>query len=658
MSPDDLNDLALEPEETQPLPVAINLDDIPPDLVRLPQWVGWRREQRDGKGTKVPINPHTGRMASVSDPATWGTFEAALTAVDAGRGAGIGFVLNEDDGLSGIDLDGARDPQRGALAPWAREIVDALNTYAETSPSGSGVHLWLKGKLPAGSRCRTDVPNVDGLGGKLARVEIYSRDRFFTVTGAHLPDTPSTVEDRQAELTALHHRLFGDRPEEPDGRPHPAVALDFTTDPSETDRLLAEKILREHPAILQTWAADESRGDFAFASEALGMLIRTLGPQTPDETLMRAADLVFRASPLFARSDREGKWTRQMSNYGARTLERALEAVRTEKVVPTELREKSVTLFASLRTLQDRVERPTEIPHPLIPDLVWPRTITMIYGPTGVGKTTFLVNLALHALGSNGVSDPHLKPQERLVSLDGGLPYPARPLRVLYLGAEDSLPMFEHTRLTPQVLKHYAIGPDVRDQFHYVLGRMTLAAFRREDVQLEALIQWITAQGKYDLVFLDPIMRFHLGFDENDNGHMAQVMAALDAIRERTDVAVIFTHHTGKAASRSISGNRLVRSDPTAARGGVVLADQSHTIYSLARGKGQTLVLTPAKLNYAERPRPLVFERSEGGVLRPVAGDRQLFEVREIVERIGRDGPAERGQVVKASADALKVTTR
>jgi hypothetical protein len=37
------------------------------------QWVAWNHLDKDGKITKVPINPKTGLYASVKSPETWGT---------------------------------------------------------------------------------------------------------------------------------------------------------------------------------------------------------------------------------------------------------------------------------------------------------------------------------------------------------------------------------------------------------------------------------------------------------------------------------------------------------------------------------------------------------------------------------------------------------
>lgn len=88
-------------------------------------------------------------MAKPNDPATWGTLEAAQAAVSRFGLRGVGVLLG--DGLCGIDIDHCRDPDTGVLSDMAREIIDGMQTYAEESPSGTGVHLLFTGQKPA--RC-------------------------------------------------------------------------------------------------------------------------------------------------------------------------------------------------------------------------------------------------------------------------------------------------------------------------------------------------------------------------------------------------------------------------------------------------------------------------------------------------------------------------
>ena len=81
------------------------------------------------------------------------------------------------------------------FAPWARAIVVAMNSYTERSPSGHGLRIFLRGTLPPGRR-------------KAGDIEMYDGGRYLTLTGQHVPGTPTTIEDRTAALAALHAQTF------------------------------------------------------------------------------------------------------------------------------------------------------------------------------------------------------------------------------------------------------------------------------------------------------------------------------------------------------------------------------------------------------------------------------------------------------------------
>ena len=53
-------------------------ENIPDELKDTPQWVCWKAVQRDGKWTKVPKNPQTGKNASSTRPETWASFDDAF----------------------------------------------------------------------------------------------------------------------------------------------------------------------------------------------------------------------------------------------------------------------------------------------------------------------------------------------------------------------------------------------------------------------------------------------------------------------------------------------------------------------------------------------------------------------------------------------------
>jgi putative DNA primase/helicase len=153
---------------------APSVENIPERLTERPQWVMWKLEKRDGKPTKVPhIAGGVGR-ASSTDLLTWRTFEEAVQALEGGRYDGIGFCFCSADPFAGIDLDDCRDPESGEISPWAEEIISSVKEgYVEISPSGTGIHAIVEG-------------SVRGGGMRKGKLEMYSRDRFFTITGRPL----------------------------------------------------------------------------------------------------------------------------------------------------------------------------------------------------------------------------------------------------------------------------------------------------------------------------------------------------------------------------------------------------------------------------------------------------------------------------------------
>src|SRR5215469_10535585 len=97
------------------------------ELKALCRWVLWRLEMvRNNRGelvpTKVPYQ-RNGKHASSTDPSTWCTYADAQAKV--GSYTGVGCMVS--DGLCVVDLDHCVDPHTSKIAPWAREIIIALD---------------------------------------------------------------------------------------------------------------------------------------------------------------------------------------------------------------------------------------------------------------------------------------------------------------------------------------------------------------------------------------------------------------------------------------------------------------------------------------------------------------------------------------------------
>ncbi|MGV9588282.1 bifunctional DNA primase/polymerase [Streptomyces tendae] len=145
---------------------------VPAELRSRPRWVRYSAK-------KVPLRID-GRFASVQDPSSWSDFAAASKAT---TGEGVGFVLTASDGIVVVDLDHA--VEGGRVLPWAQAIVDGLPpTYMERGRSGTGLHLWFRGSVPAGRRVRR---------GEVA-VEVYS-DRRYMIVGDRVSGTPLSLAE-------------------------------------------------------------------------------------------------------------------------------------------------------------------------------------------------------------------------------------------------------------------------------------------------------------------------------------------------------------------------------------------------------------------------------------------------------------------------------
>ena len=163
----------------------IDKDRIPEAMRSVNRWLGWNFVNKGGKWTKVPIGKS-------NDSATWRDFSTVWTSYQAGKIDGVGFALG--DGWAGVDLDECRNSD-GELTPLAHEVINAIDSYTEISPTGTGVKIVLHAGLPKGK--------TKGADGKL---EIYSSGRYFCITGQHLS---GDIAERQHELEAVHAKYVG-----------------------------------------------------------------------------------------------------------------------------------------------------------------------------------------------------------------------------------------------------------------------------------------------------------------------------------------------------------------------------------------------------------------------------------------------------------------
>lgn len=153
-----------------------NYNNIPKEMKEFNNWVLYKiQSKKDSKGniknTKIPYQP-INKMAKVNNNNTWSSFATVRDKAEneANRYDGIGFVFTNST-IMGIDIDHCVIDNK--LSDIATDILKTVNSYAEYSPSGEGIHIYINGNI-----------NLHN-GFKLPRLglEIYDKDRYFTVTG-------------------------------------------------------------------------------------------------------------------------------------------------------------------------------------------------------------------------------------------------------------------------------------------------------------------------------------------------------------------------------------------------------------------------------------------------------------------------------------------
>lgn len=301
-------------------------NNIPMELRALPQWVCAGPD-------KVPLNPRTGQPASVTDPNTWATFEEA---VRTGM-KHVGFVLTEWDPYTIIDLD--NKPSKPCTPEqWARhqKILEAFDSYTERSASGTGYHIIVKGRIPAGVH--------------RDNVEVYSSARYMICTGDVVRNAP--IADYQQLLDILYGEM----------KPANVVEMEDVEGPL-SDEEVVEMAMRAANAdkFNELCRGDWQAMGYASQSEADFALLSILAYYTRDNEQVRR---LFRMSQL-------GK--REKAQKNDKYLNYALAKIRAQQPPLVDFEE----LKANLAPATPIPEAPAPVPYikdtaPVVPGIGLP----------------------------------------------------------------------------------------------------------------------------------------------------------------------------------------------------------------------------------------------------------------------------------------------
>ena len=321
---------------------------VPDSLKQLKRWVCYRIETREGKQTKVPVNALNGNYAKSNDSLTWSKFNIAINGCEKYNCAGLGFMLG--DGIFGIDLDNHVDPKtnepemtQDEFDNLAYEFISGLNSYAEKSQSGLGIHIICEGKLPEGRR-------------RKGNVEMYDWGRFFAFTGNVL--NSNAIINCEQSVIPLWEKYVKD---EEVVKPNVVENNSFRVSVSLTDTEILNKAFASKNGFafqnlyngdLTDYGGDHSAADMAFCS----MLAFWCNGN------MAQMDRIFRSSSLM----RE-KWDKKRGadTYGNITLNNAIKKTINGYVPTVQIEENNIPQFTVKKTTPI-----VENSHPLIePDM-------------------------------------------------------------------------------------------------------------------------------------------------------------------------------------------------------------------------------------------------------------------------------------------------
>lgn len=289
----------------------MDLKNIPIELKNRPQWVVWRSIVSNGKITKPPYQPANYIYpADVNNPTTWASFEQAVGCWQANPNEvhGIGFVFTEADEFFGIDID-----DENKVAPevieirrqLVNEILSRTTSYTEISPSGKGIHVIGKGKLPSEGRRSSPL-----------QVEIYGQGRYFTITG-NIYDNRTNLNDEQGVIDWLFRDFL----------PATTVGVDELVDTDYLRRidLSDEEVLRQANNAHQLFAprynaqvgCEPGQWSDTFIA-VIGVLDQVTGKVDQLRRIIMASPMVTRAPPA---GDGESRLRKAFRNFD-RTLSR------------------------------------------------------------------------------------------------------------------------------------------------------------------------------------------------------------------------------------------------------------------------------------------------------------------------------------------------
>jgi archaellum biogenesis ATPase FlaH len=519
--------------EVIPFPAVEALDNVPVDLRELRGWLLWRREGDRKVPYYVGGGPRRGKQGSEEDRAKLVTFNEARVALRRGGYSGLGLAMLPDYELTALDFDDCMTD--GVVHPEVLKLT--AGTYAEISPSGTGVRAFIRGTLAGADK------SAEGLARHGFKFEAYAARQFVTVTGNVINQDPDDLAgasicdltDAVREHAKLRFPKPAEREQSPDqGKPHALTAAD----------------VRDMLAHMPDNVDRDRWKDTLFALERTALTSKN-GLLKHDVLVGLADEWSRRGNPesYTGRQDVERKMLeahRRESGFGVGSLWQWAQAGgwvptdaqkarlhpdrvaaasefedRTAEALKTEQDKRDPFAFVSLWELADR-----PLQEWFIDGLIPQAQLGMIYGPPGCGKSFFAFDLALH--------------------LARGIPWRGRETkqaRVAWIAAEASGSVGVRIRAYEQ---EFDTGRD------YDIPVLAHAPDLGKRDHVDKIVNQMLAHRTQVLV-VDTLSAAAGGREENSS-EIDQVISGCRYIARTTGALVILIHHSGKDAARGARG--------------------------------------------------------------------------------------------------------
>jgi archaellum biogenesis ATPase FlaH len=491
----------------------------PAALRELKGWLVWRWVRRPDrpKALKMPyyvsgpVRKHA--HGTPEDRALLVTFEEAKRVADLHDFAGVGLALMPEFGITALDFDNC--VANGVIDPRVEQLT--IGTYAELSPSGTGVRAFMRGESPD-SKDSTPADNSFGF-------ETFHGKGFVTFTG----DVTDTTELTGDENTVAP---LSD-----------AVKAFCATRFKRLERVRAECVGAGKPT-------------FGMSPEQITELLNKL----PDDLTYDE----WRNVGMAVHHETEGdgfdiwdEWSSRSPKYtsSAYGMERWVSFGRNASAEYTTMGSVLLMIRDSGGETGLEVASPDEfeaLPMPvggrfnirshsdfasqvrsvswIVKDFLPKATLGVLFGESGSGKTFASYDLC--------------------AAVCRGIEWNGKRVtkgRVLYVVAEGVAGFVNRIKAYchQQGIKPSDVDMDVISD---------LTPNLLEPAQITDLIKDIKKQEPYDLIVMDTFAQVMPGANENSGEDVGKALAECKRIHRHTGAMVLLVHHSGKDASKGARG--------------------------------------------------------------------------------------------------------